>query len=146
MTVVVKELKGFTDPGRIGGFRTWLRGVCLHRLQGYRRSRQLRGDAVGGTDFQVQLHNVTDPGDNPTGNWDREHDAAILRQLLENLADDFEEKTLQAFSRLVFDGTAAPQVAADLGMSVGAVYIAKSRVLRGLRAEAEGLIEQTDLS
>jgi RNA polymerase sigma-70 factor (ECF subfamily) len=146
MTVVFKELPGFTHPGRVGGFRTWLRGVCLHRLQGYRRSRQRRGAAVGGTDFQAQLQEVAEPGDNLAAAWEREHDAQILRQMLANLVNDFEEKTIQAFHRLLFDGVAAPQVAAELGMSIGAVYIAKSRVLRRLRAEAEGLIDETILS
>jgi RNA polymerase sigma-70 factor (ECF subfamily) len=146
MTVVSQEIKDFVHPGRVGAFRTWLRGVSLHRLQHYRRSRQLRGGAVGGTDFQGQLHNLADPNDNPAGSWDLQHDAQILRQLLENLAGEFEDKTLRAFDRLVFDGVPAPQVAAELEMSVGAVYIAKSRVLRRLRAEAEGLIDETALS
>jgi RNA polymerase sigma-70 factor (ECF subfamily) len=92
------------------------------------------------------LHNLPGPADDPADKWDQEHDAAILRKLLENLAGDFEQKTLRAFDRLVFDGVAAPQVAAELEMSVGAVYIAKSRVLRRLRAEAEGLIDDSTLS
>jgi RNA polymerase sigma-70 factor (ECF subfamily) len=146
MTVVFQEIKDFVHPGRVGAFRTWLRGVCLHRLQSYRRSRQLRGTAVGGTDFQAQLHNLAGPADDPADKWDQEHDVVILRKLFEDLAGDFEEKTLRAFDRLVFDGVAAPQVAAELEMSVGAVYIAKSRVLRRLRAEAEGLIDESTLS
>jgi RNA polymerase sigma-70 factor (ECF subfamily) len=146
MTVVIKDLKDFAHPGRVGAFRTWLRGVCLHRLQGYRRSRQLHGAAVGGTDFQAQLREVADLGDNPAEAWDRDHDVQILRQLLANLVNDFEEKTIRAFHRLLFDGVAAPQVAAELGMSLGAVYIAKSRVLRRLRAEANGLIDEAHLN
>jgi RNA polymerase sigma-70 factor (ECF subfamily) len=61
--------------------------------------------------------------------------------MLANLTDDFQDRTLRAFHRLVFDGVPAPQVAAELGISVGAVYIAKSRVLRALRVAADGLIE-----
>jgi RNA polymerase sigma-70 factor (ECF subfamily) len=146
MTVVFEEVKDFAHSGRVGAFRTWLRGVCLHRFQADRRSRQLRGAATGGTEFQMQLHNLADSGDDPADDWDREHDALMLREMLANLATAFEEKSLRAFGRLVFDGVAAPQVAAELGMSVGAVYIAKSRVLRRLRAEAAGLIGKADLN
>ena len=137
MLVVFRELKGFAHPGRVGAFRTWLRGVCRHRLLAYWRSRRLRVGAVGGTDFQRQLQNFAD-------NWDQEHDVQILRQMLANLATSFEEKTVRAFHRLLMDGVAAGQVAAELGMSVGAVYIAKSRVLRRLRAEAVGLIDEAN--
>jgi RNA polymerase sigma-70 factor (ECF subfamily) len=146
LVVVFQEIKDFAHVGRVGAFRTWLRGVCVHRLQGYRRARQIRGAPVGGTDFQAHLNHLADPGDSPADSWDREHDREILRQLLTSLAGEFEEKTLRAFDRLVFDGVAAPQVAAELEMSVGAVYIAKSRVLRRLRDEAEGLIEEANLS
>lgn len=146
MTVVFRELKDFDHLGRIGGFRSWLRGTCVHRLQGYRRSRQLRGAAIGGTDFQAHLQSLADSDDNLAVNWDRDHDVEILRQLLANLTDFFQEKTLQAFHRLVFDEAPAPQVAKELGMSIGAVYVAKSRVLRALRAEADGLLPAADLS
>ncbi len=141
MRVVFQGMKGFAHSGRAGAFRTWLRGVCLHRLQAHRRSRRLRGAPVGGTDFQGVLQGIAAPEDDPAGRWDQEHDLGILRQMLAGLADEFEEKTVRAFHRLVFDGAAASRVAEEMSMTVGAVYIAKSRVLRRLRAEAEGLIE-----
>jgi RNA polymerase sigma-70 factor (ECF subfamily) len=144
MTVVFQEIEKFQHTGRVGAFRTWLRGVCRHRLQGYWRSRQLRGAAVGGTGFAAHLRQIADQAD-PFVDWDREHDAQILRQSLGNLANDFEDKTVRAFYRMVFDGTPAPEVALELGMTVGAVYIAKSRVLRRLRAEAQGLIDEAKL-
>jgi RNA polymerase sigma-70 factor (ECF subfamily) len=142
MVSAFRELKLFTHSGRIGAFRSWLRCMCLHRLQGYRRSLKHRGTPEGGTRLQAQLHEVVDPAGDPAGDWDREHDRELLRQLLANLAGEFEEKTLDAFRRLAFDGLAAPQAAAELGISVAAVYIAKSRVLRRLRTEAAGLINE----
>jgi RNA polymerase sigma-70 factor (ECF subfamily) len=120
--------------------------VCLARLQAYRRSRQARGAAAGGPDFPTQLLGVAGPGDDAADSWDREHDLEVLRQLLANLVTEFEEKTVRAFYRLAFDGAGATQVAEELGMSVGAVYIAKSRILRRLREEAEGLIDEASLS
>ena len=53
----------------------------------------------------------------------------------------FEPATLAAFRRVVFDEVGAAQVAAELGISVGAVWLAKSRVLSRLRQEAEGFID-----
>jgi RNA polymerase sigma-70 factor, ECF subfamily len=146
MAAAFQELQAFTHSGQVGAFRTWLRRAGLHRLLGYRRSRALRGTPVGGTEFQAQLHGVADQGDDPAADWDRDHDREILRQLFEDLAADFEEKTLRAFRRLAFDGIAASQVAAELGLTVGAVYIAKSRVLRRLREKAWGLIDEASLA
>jgi RNA polymerase sigma-70 factor (ECF subfamily) len=48
---------------------------------------------------------------------------------------------LQAFQRHVREGRAAAEVAAELGVTVNVVLLAKSRILRRLRQEARGLIE-----
>jgi DNA-directed RNA polymerase specialized sigma24 family protein len=53
---------------------------------------------------------------------------------------DFAPSTWKAFHRLVVDGADADTVAAELGLSVNAVCIAKSRVLQRLRQEARGLV------
>jgi RNA polymerase sigma-70 factor (ECF subfamily) len=44
------------------------------------------------------------------------------------------------FARFVLDGLPADEVAAELGTTPNAVYIAKSRVLARLREEAGGLL------
>jgi RNA polymerase sigma-70 factor (ECF subfamily) len=42
----------------------------------------------------------------------------------------------------VVNGRPAAEVAKDLGVSLAAVYIARSRVLRRLREELRGMIEE----
>ena len=53
----------------------------------------------------------------------------------------FAPATWQAFRRGVLEGARPDTVAAELGMTVNAVFIAKSRVLQRLREEARGLLE-----
>jgi RNA polymerase sigma-70 factor (ECF subfamily) len=142
MVAAFRELREFIHSGRVGAFRAWLRRACLNRLRGYRRALRLRGTPKGGTGFQAQLREVVDPAGDPESDWDREHNRKLLRQLVANLAGAFEEQTLRAFRRLAFEGRTAPQVAAELGMTVAAVYIAKSRVLRKLRTEVAGLFDE----
>ena len=54
--------------------------------------------------------------------------------------DEFEHRTWQAFEQTAAEGRSPVDVAAELGMSPGAVYIARSRVLKRLRAELDGLL------
>jgi RNA polymerase sigma-70 factor (ECF subfamily) len=61
--------------------------------------------------------------------------------LLELVEPLFEPTTVAAFRRVVFDEARPAQAAAELGISVNAVFLAKSRVLNRLRQEAEGLID-----
>jgi RNA polymerase sigma-70 factor (ECF subfamily) len=73
--------------------------------------------------------------------WDDEHDRYVLRRLLELIEPRFEPSTLAAFRRVALDGASPEQAAEELGLSVAAVWLAKSRVLSRLRREAEGLID-----
>jgi RNA polymerase sigma-70 factor (ECF subfamily) len=57
------------------------------------------------------------------------------------LEPDFRPATWTAFRRQVLDGEPAEAVAAELGTTVNAVLIAKSRVLQRLRQLADGLVD-----
>src|SRR6516164_4011555 len=65
----------------------------------------------------------------------------VFRCLLDLIEAEFEPATRRAFRRLALDGASGAEVADELGMSVAAVYVAKSRVLQRIRQEAEGLID-----
>lgn len=54
---------------------------------------------------------------------------------------EFEPATWKACWAFVVEGQTAAEVASRLGISRNAVYIAKSRVLRRLRREFEGLLD-----
>jgi RNA polymerase sigma-70 factor (ECF subfamily) len=54
---------------------------------------------------------------------------------------EFEQSTWRACWEHTVTGKSAAAVGQELGMSEGAVYVAKSRVLRRLRQELAGLME-----
>jgi RNA polymerase sigma-70 factor (ECF subfamily) len=68
--------------------------------------------------------------------------AGLMRRALELIRRDFEEHTFRAFWQTAVDGRPAADVAADLGLTVDAVYQAKSRVLRRLREELSPLMRE----
>lgn len=97
--------------------------------------------AVSEEHLMEMVGQLQDPGTELSRLWDEQHDRHVLRGLLDVVRGDFEDRTWQAFERLVFRGEKAAAVAADLAMSVAAVHGAKSRVLKRLREEAQGLID-----
>jgi RNA polymerase sigma-70 factor (ECF subfamily) len=119
-------------------FRGWLRGVTRHKLFDYFRARGREPEAVGGTDAYRSLQQVPEPPENPV---EEEREVATLyHRALEMVRGEFEPRTWQAFWRTAVDGESPRDVAAELGMSPGAVRVAKSRVLRRLREEMGELI------
>lgn len=145
LIVLMNDISEFRHSGRTGAFRAWLRNVSLHRLLNYLRAQRVRGTPVGGTEFNARMGCIEDFGASADC-FDRQHDEAVLRRLLEELADEFAPATMTAFRRLTLDALPASDVAAELQISVGAVYIAKSRVLRRLREMASGYLDDALLN
>ena len=146
LAVVVQELDNFEHRGRTGGFRRWLREITVHRSLGFWRAGRLRTSATGGSGFDQILQQLESSDSPITRTWDQEHDQFVLRQLLDRMATQFDRATVTAFQRLTFDEAEPELVARELGISIGAAYSAKSRVLRRLRQEAAGLVDEDLMS
>ncbi len=142
---IAREIAKFDHVGRIGAFRSWIRNIVVNRARGFWRSRKnapgrLRGGAADDS-FGDGLDQLADPDSGLSRLWDREHDEFIARRLLELTRPEFSEPIWRAFERQVIGGLSAAQAAEELGTTVNAVLIAKSRVLRRLRQESHGLID-----
>jgi RNA polymerase sigma-70 factor (ECF subfamily) len=141
LEVLVRELPRFHyDPSR-GSFRGWLRTIVVHRIRLFWRDRHGRPLATGDSDLARRLNELADPHSDLSRQWDREHDAHVARRLLEAIAADFEPQTWQAFRRVALEGADAATVAAELGLTLNAVYLARYRVLHRLRDEVRGLTD-----
>ena len=141
LEVVVREVSRFRHNGRPGAFRTWLRTITINCLRQSVRSRRLGTQAAGSPDVAAMLDQLQDPASDLSRRWDQEHDEFVLKHLLDLIEPDFRPATWQAFRRQVIDGARAETVAAELGLTVNAVLIAKSRVLSHLRTSASGLVD-----
>jgi RNA polymerase sigma-70 factor (ECF subfamily) len=141
LEVVVRELPHFEYDPRRGTFPAWLRAILGNRLREFWRSRKGRPWATGPGELNNRvLNQVVDPRSDPGGVWEREHARHVIRRLLARVEPDFSPTTWQAFRR-VMSGEKAAEVAADLNISVNAVYLAKSTVLRRLRQEMKDWAE-----
>jgi RNA polymerase sigma-70 factor (ECF subfamily) len=138
---VVKHLPTFQHSGQRGAFRCWLRTIVCSRTADYWRALDAATQASGGSGAAAALQLIEDPDSDLNRQWDEEHDGYVLDCLLDLVEEEFEPATLRAFRRLALDGASGTEVAAELGMSVAAVYGAKSRVLQRIRQEAKGLID-----
>lgn len=136
LTVVVRKLPAFRHSGRRGAFRAWLRAITVNALRSFWRSRP--EPAPRG--FDDLLDRLQDPASELSLQWDREHDEHVTGCALRLIEPEFKATTWQAFRRLVLDESDPEAVAAELGLSINAVLIAKSRVLARLRRELSGFV------
>jgi RNA polymerase sigma-70 factor (ECF subfamily) len=134
LEILVRQLPDFEHSGRRGAFRAWLRGITANLLREFWRTRP-------GTEAGARLEQLSDPDASLSRLWEEQHDRHVLHTLMQLVRPEFTEATWQAFRRLALDGAPARTVAEELGLSVNAVLIAKSRVLTRLRQEARGLVD-----
>jgi RNA polymerase sigma-70 factor (ECF subfamily) len=125
------------DPQR-GSFRAWLFTVARNEL---RRASEGRDCERGSGSTEVQRLLEEQPAPQEAAQWEREYQERLFAWATEKVRPDFRPATWQAFWRTAVQGQDARAVAADLGMSVGAVYIARSRVLARLREQVRGVEE-----
>lgn len=141
LLAVSKDLGKFEHRGQAGAFRGWLKAILVNRLRKFWRARDRHPQARGDSDIDARLAQLDDPSSEMSLIWNREHDQYVLRQLLALAEPHFEPATWTAFCRVALDGKKLDVVAKELGISLNAVCLAKSRVLRRLRQESEGLVE-----
>jgi RNA polymerase sigma factor (sigma-70 family) len=119
------------DPGR-GSFRGWLFTVARNQLRKWAHERQREPPASGSPDDQRLIEEQPAPPDE--GNfWEAEYRARLFAWAAERVRPSFRPSTWQAFWKTAVEERDPAAVAAELGMSVGAVYIARTRVLARLR-------------
>jgi len=121
-------------------FRGWLLTITLNKIRDHFRSQSVRPQAAGGSDALRRLAEIEDPFDDSCEFEDPDQKGRLLHRALDLIRCDFEEETWQAFWRTTVEGQFAADIARDLGVSVNAVYKAKSRVLHRLREELGELI------
>ncbi len=131
LIVLVRKMPEFQyQPDRT--FRGWMRTVLLNKW----RDRPHRGPAAPlDSDIQPVAPDESDELE------EREYRLYVVGRALRLMSGDFEPTTWRACWETVVVGRPAADVAAELGITVNAVYLAKSRVIGRLRRDLAGLLD-----
>ena len=116
-------------------FRNWLRTVMFNK---WRDQRRLAKPPV---QADTALFAELEAPDNAAWLGEEEYRQNLVRRALQIMRADFQPTTWKACWEYVVRDRPAAEVAEKLGISVGNVYVAKSRVLSRLRQELEGLLD-----
>jgi RNA polymerase sigma-70 factor (ECF subfamily) len=131
LAVVARKVGDYRHNGRTGAFRAWLRAIVVNVLRDHRRADG-RDAGIG----DALLAELEDPASELNQRWDAEHDRHVLAALMDSVRGEFTPSTWAAFVRTALGDESPAAVAAELGLSVNAVRVARSRVLARLRREA----------
>jgi RNA polymerase sigma-70 factor (ECF subfamily) len=132
------------DPAK-GRFRGWLCRIARNLLVNFLTAQRRHGQGSGRTSIQELLEAQPAPDAQAEAEFAAAFRRRAFRWAAAQVKPEFTEKTWLAFWRTGVEGKTATEAVQELGLSVGAVYVARSRVLARLRESVEQLTAESGL-
>jgi RNA polymerase sigma-70 factor (ECF subfamily) len=132
------------DPAK-GKFRAWLFRIARNLLVNFFADQRRHARGTGSTSVQDLLEARPANDAQTEAEFAAEFKRQAFRWAADQVKHEFSDSTWQAFWKTGVDNRPVGQVARELGLSPGAVYIARSRVLARLRRRVEELSEESGI-
>jgi len=134
-TVLVEAGRLKYDPAR-GSFRSWLFTIARNEHYDFIARRKRHPGAGDDASPSERIDDIP-AREEEAVQWEQEYEQRIYAVAAEKVCRCVDDPTWEAFRLTAVEGKSGMETADALGMSVGAVYVAKSRVLARLRREVE---------
>lgn len=131
LMAIVGAVGRWKRSGHPGSFRAWLFTITRNLLINFVSRRRQQG--VGGTSFAELLEQEPDSDPASRELVEQEYRAEVFRWAAAQVRPEFQPATWEAFWRTAVGGESIADVARSLGLSVGSVYAARSRVMARLK-------------
>lgn len=140
LAAVASDIEQWQPDGAKESFRRWLFQIARNRVLKFLiKERRRRAMAQGGTEGEIQLAAQPDLQDSLSDEFETEYRQQLLLCAAEQIRGEFRESTWAAFWRTCIDGRSVREVSDELGMSVGNLYVARSRIMARLRVRVSEL-------
>ena len=139
LKTVVRSAPTFVYEPALGSFRGWLLTVARNQLRKWAKSAKRLPPGCGGDERQRVLEEQ--PAPEEVERWDQEYHQRLFEWAAEKVRPSFRPVTWQAFWQTAVEHREPRAVADELGVSVGAVYIARSRILARIKEQIQQLPE-----
>ncbi len=129
---VAKSVGHWMDQPERGRFRGWLLGIARNIAINVLARRPHGAVGQGGSDMNHSLAEIPAPSGMLSSQFDLEYRREVYRWAAEQVRESVAAATWSAFHLTHVKGVPIAQAASQLGISVGNVYIARSRVMSRL--------------
>jgi RNA polymerase sigma-70 factor (ECF subfamily) len=120
-----------------GRFRAWLLQIARNIAVNLLTRKPFGAIGVGGDEAEGWLEEIPEQVDELSSQFDVEYRREVFRWAAEQVRESVARTTWQAFQLTHVEDVSIADAALQLGISVGNVYIARSRVMKRLRELAE---------
>lgn len=136
LTAIAKSVEQWTDDGQPASFRRWLSRVGRNVVIRFMERERRQPDPQGGTSMIDLLKDVAAEPDQTLA---REYDFELIQWAARQVRQEFRDTSWQAFWETLVAGRPVDEVASELGISPGSIYMSRSRIMARIRAKVQQL-------
>ncbi len=139
LVAVSRAIERWEPDAERGRFRDWLFRIARNLMINFLTRRKHRPLGSGGSDWLRLLDEQCDSGSEASREFDLEYRRELFRFAAERVRLEVQPRTWDAFRLTYIDERPVDEAAAVLGMSEGAVQVARCRVLARMRKTVKQL-------
>lgn len=140
LIAIAKSVDGWKADGKTASFRRWLGCVARNVVIKFMVRERKHVTGEGGSDFLKALTETVDPSID--AELQRQYEQELILWAAERVRSEFRESSWRAFWETEVIGRSIAEVAKELGVSVGSVYMSRSRIFARIRAVIEEVLDE----
>jgi len=134
LAAVTRSIERWVSDSDRGPFRAWLFRIASNLAINFLTRNKHRSQATGDSGIARLLDGLPAPADDSTEVFQNEYRRELFRWAAERVRQQVSAAQWQVFWLTSVEERPIAEVAAEFGMSVGSVYIARSRITKRIRA------------
>ncbi len=134
LLAIAKSVDGWQDDGSPASFRRWLATVSRNIVIKFMTRERKQAGGHGGTEIVDLLSNI--PAE-PDADQVQRYEHELIVWAAEQVRGEFVETSWKAFWATVIEGQTVSDVAAELHLSPGSIYMSRSRIMAKIRTKVE---------
>jgi len=140
LIAIAKSVDGWKPDGKSASFRRWLGCVARNVVIKFMVRERKHVTGEGGSDFLKALTETIDPSID--AELQRQYEQELILWAAERVRSEFRESSWQAFWETEIAGRSIADVAKELGVSSGSVYMSRSRIFARIRVIIEEVLNE----
>ena len=130
LLTIARSIDGWKDDGNAASFRRWLSTVSRNVVIRFMSRERKQAGGIGGSDLVAQLQNVEDK---PDEHYIRRYQHELIVWAAEVVRHEFLETSWRAFWATVIEERPVDEVALELDVSPGSIYMSRSRIIARIK-------------
>lgn len=142
LIAIARSVNGWSPDGREASFRRWLGRVARNVVIKFMTHEKKQITGQGGTDFLKLIELTGD--DTPDQERSKLYEHELILWAAELVRSEFRDTSWRAFWATEVEGRTVADVARELGVTPGSIYMSRSRILARIRAKISDVLDDSE--